>query len=56
MYSYYIECKKGERESVYYVYLEALKMFASFLERHVTPRGVYSTRILCGFEKLHRTL
>jgi hypothetical protein len=49
MYSYYIEYVKGEREPVYYVYLETLKMFVSFLERHVTPKGVYSTRILCGF-------
>jgi hypothetical protein len=51
MYSYYIEYVKGEREVVY-VYLEPLKMFVSFLERHVTPKGVYSTHIcilLCGF-------
>ena len=51
MYSYYIEYVKGEREVVY-VYLETLKMFVSFLERHVTRKGVYSTHIcilLCGF-------
>jgi hypothetical protein len=57
MYSYYIEYVKGEREVVY-VYLETLKMFVSFLQRHVTTKGVYSTHIIIyvAFEKLHRAL
>jgi hypothetical protein len=54
MYSYYIEYVKGERKVVY-VYLETLKMFVSFLQRHVTPKGVYSTHAsYVAFEKLHR--